>query len=73
MTDAAKGKRGRGRQRQYSQGRRLTQFRLDPETRALLDAYCEEKGQTLQVCLDRLVSKFLENPEAFFAEKKKSH
>lgn len=66
MIESTKSKRP-GRQRQYSSERRLTQFRLEPEVRAALDAYCSEKGQTIQVCLERLVKKLIED------EKKRSH
>lgn len=57
MADSTTGKRGR--RREYSTERVQTQLRLEPVVREALESYRKKNGQTLQVCLERIVIKHL--------------
>lgn len=57
MADSITGKRGR--RREYSTERVQTQLRLEPEVRAALESYRKKNGQTLQICLERIVVQHL--------------
>lgn len=59
MADPTTGKRGR--RREYSTERVQTQLRLEPEVRAAVESYRKKHGQTLQVCLERIVVQHLVN------------
>lgn len=69
MADSTTGKRGR--RREYSTERVQTQLRLEPEVRAAVEAYRKKNGQTLQVCLERIVVQHL--VDAGFLKKISEH